>query len=82
MKKLAIIYLLAITPLLSAQTESDGIMMSKNNFCGGLAYTYSYWDHYWEGTYRRDNANIGTVSTSSITVMGAYGIANRLNILF
>jgi hypothetical protein len=56
--------------------------MSKNYFCGGLAYTYSYWDHYWEGTFRRDNANIGTVRTSSVTAMGAYGISDRLNFLF
>lgn len=83
MKKLVFIFLFgAITMMLSAQTESDGIMMSKNYFCGGLAYTYSSWDHYWEGTFRRDNANIGTVRTSSIMAMGAYGVNDRLNLLF
>ena len=82
MKKLAFIFLFGITTMLSAQTESDGIMMSKDYFCGGLAYSYSSWDHYWEGTFRRDNANIGTVRTSAITAMGAYGVTDRLNILF
>ena len=82
MKKLVIIYLVGLTTILSAQTDSDGIKMSKNNFCGGVTYSYSYWDHYWEGTFRRDNANIGTVSTSSISVMGAYGVTDRLNIIF
>jgi len=84
MKKLAFICLILVglTTLLSAQTDSDGIRMSKNSFCGGLTYSYSYWDHYWEGTYFRDNPNIGTVSTSTISVMGAYGLLNRLNVIF
>lgn len=82
MKKLVFIFLLGITTMLSAQTESDGIMMSRNYFCGGFAFTYSYWDHYWEGTFKRDNANIGTVRTSSLTAMGAYGVTDHLNILF
>jgi hypothetical protein len=82
MKKLVFIYLFGVTTILSAQTESDGIRMSKNYFCGGLTYSYSYWDHYWEGTFRRENANIGRVSTSNISVMGVYGISNRLNIIF
>lgn len=82
MKKLAFIYLFVVTTTLFAQTESDGIKMAKNNFCGGLTYSYSYWDHYWEGTFKRDNANIGRVSTSNISVMGAYGVLDHLNIIF
>jgi hypothetical protein len=82
MKKLAFIYLFGVTTMLSAQTESDGIKMSKNNFCGGLTYGYSYWDSYWEGTFKRDNANLGRVSTSNISVMGVYGVLDRLNIGF
>lgn len=82
MKKLAFIFLFGLTTILSAQTESDGIRMSKNNFCGGLTYSYSFWDHYWEGTFKRDNANIGRVSTSNTAVMGAYGVLDRLNIIF
>jgi len=82
MKKLVFIYLFGLTTILSAQTESDGIKMSKNYFCGGLAYNYSSWDHYWEGTFKRDNENIGRVSTSSVSVMGAYGVLDRLNIIF
>ena len=82
MKKLAFIYLIGLSTILSAQTESDGIMMSKKYFCGGLTYSYSSWDHYWEGTFKRDNENIGRVSTSSVAVMGAYGVLDRLNIIF
>ena len=65
-----------------AQTDIDGIMMSKNNFCTGLLYGYSSWKNYWEGTYKRDNANLGTVSTQMLGVMGNYGITNKLNLLF
>lgn len=74
--------LFGLPAVLSAQTDSDGLKMSKNNFCGGLTYTYSYWDDYWEGTYRRDNENIGRLSTSMVAVMGAYGLFDRLNLIF
>lgn len=74
--------LFGLPAVLSAQTDSDGLKMSKNNFCGGLTYTYSYWDDYWEGTFRRDNENIGRLSTSMVSVMGAYGLFDRLNLIF
>ena len=74
--------LLALTMHLNAQTDADAIMMVKNNFCVGGMYSYSSWKNYWEGTLKRDNQNLGTVSTNMIGAMGNYGISNRLNILF
>lgn len=68
--------------LMSAQTDIDAIMMSKNNFCVGAVYQYSSWDEYWEGTFKRENLNLGTVSTQGAAVMGNYGITNKLNVLF
>lgn len=65
-----------------AQTDMDAIMMNKNNFCAGAMYGSSSWKNYWEGTFKRDNANLGNVATQSISIMGNYGITNRLNILF
>lgn len=65
-----------------AQTDQDAIMMSKNNFCTGLMYGHGSWNNYWEGTFKRDNQNIGTVSTNMFSVMGNYGVNRRLNILF
>ena len=64
------------------QTDADGIMMNKNNFCTGLQYSYSSWDHYWEGKLKRTNLNLGTVSTQMVGWMGNYGITNKLNVLF
>jgi hypothetical protein len=66
---------------LSAQTDVDGIMMSKKNFCTGFMYTYSSWEDYWEGKLKRNNLNLGTVSTQMIGWMGNYGITDKLNIL-
>jgi hypothetical protein len=65
-----------------SQTDADAIMMSKNNFCTGFQYSYSSWDHYWEGKLKRDNENLGTVSTQMIGWMGNYGITGKLNFLF
>ncbi|MFE3871331.1 hypothetical protein ACFX5F_08840 [Flavobacterium sp. ZS1P70] len=74
---------LLLAPLfINAQTEIDGIMMSKNNFCFGAVYQYSSWNEYWEGTFKRENLNLGTVSTKSVGIMGNYGITDKLNILF
>jgi hypothetical protein len=74
---LALLY----TPARS-QTDIDGIMMTKNNFCTGLMYGYSSWTDYWEGTLKRDNENLGRVSTQMIGIMGNYGITDKLNVLF
>jgi hypothetical protein len=65
-----------------AQTDADAIMMIKNNFCVGGMYNYSSWKNYWEGTLKRNNENLGTVSTQMIGIMGNYGITNKLNVLF
>jgi hypothetical protein len=64
-----------------AQTEMDAIMMNKNQFCNGPIYEHSSWDHYWEGTFHRDNANMGTVTTQMLMFMSNYGISDNLNIM-
>ena len=65
-----------------AQTDIDAIMMNKKQFCAGIMYGSGSWKNYWEGTNKRDNANLGTVSTKEYMVQGNYGITNNLNILF
>lgn len=80
---LIVVLLIAVTipGLVSAQTDMDAIMMNKKQFCQGLTYDYSAWDHYWEGTFKRDNANLGTVSTQMLMYMPNYGITNNLNVM-
>ena len=69
------------TGLLKAQTFTDGLMMSKNDLCTGFIYSNDAWKKYWEGNLNRENGNIGTVSTKSVSWMGAYGISNKLNVI-
>jgi hypothetical protein len=80
--KLSIILTIICLPLLSlAQTEMDAIMMNRNQFCNGLVYDHSSWAHYWEGTFYRDNPNLGTVTTQMAMFMSNYGITDNLNIM-
>jgi len=72
---------LAVSAPVRAQTIEDGIMMSKNVLCAGVAYSYDSWDEYWEGTLKRTNGNVGKVTTEAVTVMGTYGITDRLNVI-
>ena len=65
-----------------AQTDYDHDMMAKNLFCSGFMYSYSSWDHYWEGTTKRTNENLGTVSTQMLAYMGNYGVSGKLNLIF
>jgi hypothetical protein len=65
-----------------AQTDMDAIMMEKNAFCVGPMYSYSSWKNYWEGTLKRENLNLGKVSTQMFGLMGNYGISRKLNALF
>ncbi|MBS1947779.1 MAG: transporter [Bacteroidetes bacterium] len=64
-----------------AQTDNDALLMNKTQWCSGLVYSHSQWDQYWEGTFKRTNDNIGTVTTQSLALMTAYGITDKLNIM-
>ena len=66
---------------LCAQTEFDGIMMNRNQFCNGLMYAHSSWNNYWEGTLKRNNENLGTVSNNAVIYMANYGVTNNLNVM-
>lgn len=66
----------------SAQTDADALMIPKNIYCAGVIYTNSGWTNYWEGTFKRDNGNIGKMTTNMYTLVGNYGITNKLDILF
>jgi hypothetical protein len=66
----------------NAQTETDALMIPKNYFCAAGIYTHNSWDHYWEGTFKRENLNLGTISSNVYAVGGNYGLSNRVNVLF
>src|ERR1700712_4698820 len=78
----AVLLLCVLHPVaLKAQTDEDAIMMTKKNLCIGPMYSYSSWKNYWEGTFKRNNANLGTVSSQMVSVMGIYGILDNLNVV-
>jgi hypothetical protein len=66
----------------NAQTNADALMIPQNVFCGELMYDHSSWQNYWEGTFKRNNGNIGTLTNNTYSVMGNYGITNKLDVLF
>lgn len=78
---LRILLMLPLTRAVFAQTINDGLMMPKNTLCTGFMYGNSQWQKYWEGTTKRDNGNIGTITTTSITWMATYGVSPKVNII-
>jgi hypothetical protein len=81
MKKIYLL-MLGLVPILSfAQNLTDGLMMPKKSLCTGFMYMNDRWTDYWEGELKRDNGNIGHVTTQSLTWVGTYGITNKVNVI-
>ena len=64
-----------------AQMPHDAIYMPKKTVCVAAMYGRSQWNSYWENTLKRENFNIGTHTTQSVSVMPAIGISNRVNLI-
>lgn len=73
--------LMACSPKLMAQTDDDAIMIPKHYVCAGAMYGTSSWRDYWEGTFKRNNDNIGTLSSKMYVAMINYGITSKLNVM-
>ena len=56
----------------------DGLMMPKHMAGVGIVYAHDSWSEYWEGTLKRSNGNIGTLTTQSVAGLGWFGITDRL----
>ena len=77
-----LLLLLTLLPVrLLAQTIDDGIMMAKRDLFTGDFYTYETWDQYWEGTLKRENGNIGALTTQTNSWYANYGVTDRLNVI-
>lgn len=79
---MAVLVCVVFSQTVNAQTETDALMIPKNYFCAAGIYTHNSWDHYWEGTFKRENLNLGTISSNVYAVGGNYGLSNRVNVLF
>jgi len=77
-----ILFACSFTKNVNAQTENDALMIPKNYFCAAGVYTHNSWDKYWEGTFKRENLNLGTISSNVYAIGGNYGLSNRINLLF
>lgn len=64
-----------------AQTPTDATMMKQRESCFALIYDRGSWDHYWEGTYLRTNANVGTLNRRMVMPMISIGLHNKLNLI-
>jgi outer membrane putative beta-barrel porin/alpha-amylase len=66
---------------LHAQTIDDGLMMGGKQLCTGFSYYHDGWSEYWEGTLKRDNENVGDVTTESVAWMATYGVTDDFNVI-
>jgi hypothetical protein len=66
---------------LHAQTIEDAFMMRSGELQTGYLYSRDTWDRYWEGSLKRQNGNIGKITTETNVWVAKYGIADRLNVL-
>lgn len=78
---LLLLLLASLSVSLRAQTIDDGFMIPKRELFTGVVYSYDYWDRYWEGTLKRGNGNLGTITTRTSTWTANYGITDRLNVI-
>src|SRR6476659_1142060 len=51
----------------AAQAPVHGDMLPGRGVSVGVVYAHDSWDEYWEGTLKRRNGNIGTITTQSTT---------------
>jgi hypothetical protein len=72
---------LVLPTLVHAQTVDDGIMIEGKTLFTGYLFTYDRWDEYWEGALKRDNGNIGTLTTQTSAWYVNYGVTDRLNVI-
>ncbi len=66
---------------LAAQTLEDAEMLQPRELHATAMYGRDAWDQYWEGSLKRSNGNIGTVTTRTITGTLGYGVSSRLTVL-
>lgn len=82
LNKLRYTFLCCVIPfIIKAQSLNDGIYMPKQSFCGGIMLMQDQFDNYWEGTTKRNNPNMGTMTMRSLGVMATYGLMDNLNIV-
>ena len=65
----------------SAQNLEDAEMLRRHEVHASVMYGSEAWDEYWEGTLRRSNGNVGTVTTRSVAAHLGVGVTERLTVI-
>lgn len=81
MSRLGLIIFIIFPLASTAQTEQDALMMGNQKLCIAGSFAFNSWENYWEGDFKRDNANIGRLEAQSAMLMLNYGINNNLNVM-
>lgn len=55
--------------------------MGRRVLCAGYMYTDDRWSEYWEGSLKRSNGNIGTLTTQAHQIYAIYGVTGKLNVI-
>ena len=66
---------------LHGQTIDDGLMVTGHTLLTGNFYSRDSFDQYLEGTLKRRNGNIGTITTQTNVLTANYGVTDRLNVM-
>jgi hypothetical protein len=77
---LAAVAISAAAATAQAQSLDDGLMVRPRQLRIGVDYANESWREYWEGTRRRSNDNIGTLTTHSSVLSVGYGVHRRLSL--
>ena len=72
---------LSVTTPLAAQTLEDAEMLQPREMHATAMYGRDTWDQYWEGSLKRANGNIGTVTTRTLTGSVGYGVSRQLTVI-
>jgi hypothetical protein len=64
-----------------AQTFTDAILMQKGQVCAAVMGGQDSWKNYWEGALKRDNPNLGSVTSTSVMPMFALGLTDKINLI-
>lgn len=64
----------------AGQGMDEGMAVPRRTLTAGMMVTHEQWDRYWEGTLRRGNENVGTLTTQSLALVAGYGVTDRLSV--
>ena len=65
----------------SAQTLEDAELLQRREVHATVMFGSDAWSEYWEGTLRRSNGNVGTVTTRSVALNAGVGVTERVTVI-